>query len=61
MTCFALNKMAKDSSLVAQDFKIGGELKRWGNAVYKSILRSISPYSFPFGKYVFVMDQDSKS
>ena len=57
MTCFTLHKMAKDFSLVVQGFKIGGGLKKWGNTVYRtisSVLRSISPYLFLFGKHVFI-------
>jgi len=57
VTCSILNKMAKDFSLVAQDFEMEDELKRWGNAVCRailSILRSISPYLFLFGKHVFM-------
>ena len=56
MTCSALDKAAKDFSLVMQGFKMGGRLKRWGDAVCRaisSVLRSISPYSFPFGKHMF--------
>ena len=56
MTCSALDKAAKDFSLVTQGFKMGGRLKRWGNAVCRAIstvLRSISPYPFPFGKHIF--------
>ena len=52
-----LHKAAKDFSLVVQDFKINGRLKRWRNVVYRaisSILRLISPYLFPFGKHLFI-------
>ena len=57
MTCSALDKAAKDFSLITQGFKIGGRLKGWGNAVYRaisSVLRSISLYLFPFGKHIFM-------
>ena len=57
MTYSALDKMAKDFSLVTQGFKMGGRLKRWGNVVCRaisSILRLISSYPFPFGKHIFV-------
>ena len=37
MTCSALDKAAKDFSLVTQGFKMGGRLKRWGNAVCRAI------------------------
>jgi len=57
MTCSILNKTAKDFSLVVQDFKMGGGLERWENAVCRaisSVLRLISLYLFPFGKHVFM-------
>jgi len=53
----ALNKIAKDFSLIVQDSKIESRLKRWEDVVFRdipSILRSISPYLFLFGKYVFM-------
>ena len=53
----ALNKIAKDFSLIVQDSKIESRLKGWEDAVFRdilSILRSISPYLFLFGKYVFM-------
>ena len=57
MTYSALDKVAKNFSLVMQGFKIEDRLKRWGNVVYKailSVLRLISPYPFPFGKHIFM-------
>ena len=53
MTCSVLDKVAKDFSLVMQGFKMESRLKGWGNVVSRaisSVLRSISPYPFPFGK-----------
>ena len=64
MNCSALNKAAKDFSLVAQGFKMEDGLKRWGNAVCRailSILRLISPYPFPFGKHIFTYSMACQS
>ena len=57
ITCSTLNKIAKDFSLVVQDFKIGDGLKKWEDAVCRdipSILGLISSYPFLFGKHVFM-------
>ena len=56
MTCSALDKVAKNFSLVTQGFKMGGRLKGWENAVCRtisSVLRLISLYPFLFGKHIF--------
>ena len=50
MTCSALNKAAKDFSLVAQGFKMGG-CSLQEHIIH---LELISPYLFPFGKHVFM-------